>query len=567
MGIYLNPGFTSFENTVRSEIFVDKTEMLLFLNSVVSTDQRYICVSRPRRFGKSIAANMLCAYYGKPDSRELFQKCKVSQTMDWDRYLGQFDILRIVMTDFFREGREVEKSLTKLTERIVSDLDEEFPDAKYDTEDLPYSMDRFSRNSGRQIVVVIDEWDAVFRECKEDKKGQTRYLDFLRDWLKDRDYIALAYMTGILPIKKYGKHSALNMFNEYSMITPMQLAPYTGFTEEEVKNLCVEYNMDYNEISDWYDGYLVSGSIPVVMRQKQGVDMYSGQPLSIYSPLSVVRALSTGLIMNYWNKTETYEALAEYIRMNLDGLKDAVVLMMEGGSVKVDISSYQNDMTTFTCRDDVLALLINLGYLKYNLETGEVSVPNKEILDEFKISTRSEEWVDTFKAFEISAKLLEAIWSGDEEKTAELMEQAHDRTGNKTYNDEAALSYGIQYALYAAQKYYTTVQELDTGKGYADLVYLPSPKYPDKPAFLVELKYNKEESQSDSLMQNLRANSARSLLGNRKDVKTAADQIKDRNYPQILEHYAGNLLLVSINYDREAKGENFKRHSCRIEKY
>ena len=272
MGIYLNPGFTSFENTVRSEIFVDKTEMLLFLNSVVSTDQRYICVSRPRRFGKSIAANMLCAYYGKPDSRELFQKCKVSQTMDWDRYLGQFDILRI-------------------------------------------------------------------------------------------------------------------------------LAPYTGFTEEEVKNLCVEYNMDYNEISDWYDGYLVSGSIPVVMRQKQGVDMYSGQPLSIYSPLSVVRALSTGLIMNYWNKTETYEALAEYIRMNLDGLKDAVVLMMEGGSVKVDISSYQNDMTTFTCRDDVLALLINLGYLKYNLETGEVSVPNKEILDEFKISTRSEEWVDTFKAF------------------------------------------------------------------------------------------------------------------------------------------------------------------------
>ena len=192
-------------------------------------------------------------------------------------------------------------------------------------------------------------------------------------------------------------------------------------------------------------------------------------------------------------------------------------------------------------RDDVLALLIHLGYLKYNLETHEVRIPNREILDEFKVSTKSAEWVDTFKSFEISLELLDAIWAGDEEKTAELLELAHDRSANKTYNDEAALSYGIQYALYAAQKYYTTIQELDSGKGFADIAYLPSPKFPEKPALLMELKYNK-------------------------DVKTAAEQVRARNYPQALEHYKGNLLIVSVNYDKDAKGDDFKKHRCHIEK-
>ncbi len=542
MGIYLNPGFGSFETACNSKIFVDKTEMLLYLNSVVSTEQRFVSVSRPRRFGKSIAANMLCAYYGKPDSSALFKECKVSEHEGWNRYLGQFDVIRLVMTDFFKEGVALEASLKKLQALVIRDLKKAYPEVEFfDAEDMIQSMADVYSETGRGFVIVIDEWDAIFRECKEDMKGQNRYLDFLRDWLKGKDYVALAYMTGILPIKKYGKHSALNMFQEYSIIHPMQLAPYTGFTEEEVRDLCEEYHMDFSEVSDWYDGYIVSDMIPLEMREKYRNHEYNPQTISIYNPLSVVEAVSNGYILNYWNKTENYEALAENIRMNQDGLKDAVALMMDGGSIKVDISTYQNDMTTFTCRDDVLALLINLGYLKYNFETKEVSIPNKEILEEFKTSTKSEEWADTFKSFKISQKLLEAVWAEDEDTVAELMELSHDKAANKTYNDEAALSYGIQYAMYAAQKYYTTIQELDTGKGFADLVYLPSPKYPDKPALLMELKYNK-------------------------DVKTAADQVRDRNYPQILEHYEGNLLIVNVNYDKEAKGEGFKKHSCRIER-
>ena len=347
----------------------------------------------------------------------------------------------------------------------------------------------------------------------------------------------------ILPIKKYGKHSALNMFREFSVITPMQLAKYTGFTEAEVRELCRQYHVPFEDISRWYNGYTVFTDIPIEMREKYRAGEYEDKSISIYSPLSVVEAVSSGIIMNYWNKTETYEALAQYIRMDYDGLKGAVALLMDGGRVPVDITTYQNDMTSFQSRDDVFTMLIHLGYLGYDVETKEVFIPNREILDEFKTSTKSEEWSETFTAFRKSQELLQATWDCREEKVADLLEWFHDTAENKTYNSEAALSYAIQLAYYAAQKYYTTALELDTGNGYADIVYLPTPKHPNNPALLIELKYEKT-------------------------VQTAVDQIRDRNYPQRLEHYKGNLLLVCVNYESGLSGhdENFKHHSCRIEK-
>ena len=198
---------------------------------------------------------------------------------------------------------------------------------------------------------------------------------------------------------------------------------------------------------------------------------------------------------------------------------------------------------TFHSRDDVLSLLIHLGYLGYDDENDEVFIPNREILDEFRTSTKSDEWIDTFRSFEISQELLKATWNSDAERVAELLEKAHDRAGNKTYNDEAALSYAIQYAYYAGQKYYTMVPELDTGKGFADIIYLPAPKYPDLPALLVELKYDKT-------------------------AEGAISQIKSRNYPDRLEHYKGNILMVGINYDKDIPSgkPGFKHHSCVIEK-
>ena len=553
MGQFLNPGKNSYIEAVNSQIFIDKSEMIAFLNSVVKTKQKYVSVSRPRRFGKTMAADMICAYYDRDaDSRELFESLRLAGSdisysdLAWDEYLGKFDVIRIVMTDFFDSDASCNDALKEMQSIICRDIKKKYPDVDYfnDKDLIKTIADAYTEN-GRQLVLVIDEWDAVFRNGKTDKEEQTRYLDFLRNLLKDKSYIALAYMTGILPIKKYGRHSALNMFTEYSMMFPRQLARYTGFTEAEVVDLCNKYGRDYETIKAWYDGYEVSDIMPPDPNHEE-LRNTGNPPKSdryfLYSPLSVVEAIGTGVIKDYWNKTESYEALADYIIKDYDGLKEAVTLLMDGARVYVDTSTYQNDMTTFSGRDDILSLLIHLGYLGYDDNTSEVYIPNKEIYDEFKTSTKGSEWTESFKAFEISQELLEATWNKDSDKVAELMERAHDLAGNRTYNDESALSYAVQYAYYAAQRYYTTILELDTGKGYADIVFIPAPKHADKPAMVIELKYNK-------------------------DVDTALSQIKKQKYPDRLEHYKGNMLLVGINYDKDVSStdKDFKHHKCIIE--
>lgn len=553
MGQYLNPGKMSYQMAVNSDIFVDKTQMILFLNGLVNTQQRYVSVSRPRRFGKTMAADMICAYYDREaDSRELFEALKVSESdtgigkKSWDDFLGAFDVIRIVMTTFTRNKKTFDEALDAMQKLVSREIKKKYPDVDYfDDKDLIQMIEDVYAENGQQFVIVIDEWDAVFREFPSDKEGQKNYLDFLRDLFKDKSYIALAYMTGILPIKKYGKHSALNMFTEYSMMFPRQLARYTGFTEEEVSGLCKSYGRDFDTIKSWYNGYEVSDIIPPdpnYQELKATGKSPEGTRYCLYSPLSVVEAVSTGVIKDYWNKTETYEALSDYIIKDYDGLKEAVTLLMDGARIHIDTSTYQNDMTTFTGKDDVLSLLIHLGYLGYDDVAGEIYIPNKEILDEFKTSTKGSEWVESFKAFDISQELLEATWAKNCDKVAEILEKAHDLTGNKTYNDEAALSYAVQYAYYAAQKYYTTILELDSGKGYADIVFIPSPKFSDKPAMVIELKYNK-------------------------DAYTALSQIKNRNYPDRLEHYKGNILLVGIDYDKDVSSTNqeYKHHKCVIE--
>lgn len=239
MGAYLNPGKQSFQMAVNSEIFVDKTEMIRYLNSVVNTSQRFVSVSRPRRFGKTMAADMICAYYDREaDSRELFEKRKLAKSAlvksggsdnAWDGYLGQFDVIRLVMTDFMEDGESVQDMLDYLTEEVVDELRECYPDIRFGNRiKLRTVMNKIYGKTKRQFVVVIDEWDAIFRAWKEDEAGQARYLDFLRDLMKDKPYIALAYMTGILPIKKYGEHSALNMFDEYLKCSELLLSQKNG---------------------------------------------------------------------------------------------------------------------------------------------------------------------------------------------------------------------------------------------------------------------------------------------------------------------------------------------------
>ena len=549
MGIYLNPGKAAFEEAVNSEIFIDKTEMIQYINSIVRTEQKYVSVSRPRRFGKTMAVKMLCAYYGREaDSRSLFEKCRISRTdhsqsrLAWDEYLGSFDVIRLVMTEFLDHSHSVGDMLDYLSEEVISELQEAYPDVRYgERVNLRTALNKIYGSKQTQFVIIIDEWDAIFRECKEDREGQKRYLDFLRDLLKDKEYIALAYMTGILPIKKYGKHSALNMFDEYSMTQPMRLASYAGFTEEEVRALCRAYEMDYAEISDWYDGYCVSDYIPVTKRKLYRQGKYEEHRIRVYSPLSVVKAMRSGEIDNYWNETENYEALQQYVDWDFDGLKETVAILMDGGRVPIDITGYQNDMTSFHNKDDILTMFIHLGYLSYLRETKEAFIPNKEVRQVFRSSTRSRDWTVTFRALQNSQKLLEATWNLDEKAVADYLEAAHDKAGNRTYHSEAGLSYAVQLAYYAAQDLYTIIPELDTGKGYADLAFIP--KKPDIQAMLIELKYDE-------------------------NADTAISQIHRQKYPDRLALYRGNLILVGISYDRTVNHTDveFKHHSSMIEK-
>lgn len=368
MGNYLNPGIITFTEAVESDIYVDKTELLKYTNSILRTTQKYICISRPRRFGKSITANMLAAYYEcEQDSKELFSKFKISASENFEKHLNQYDTIFLNMQEFLSQTKNIGEMIELVKKSVIWDLLDKYPDFRYfDNTNLMRTMQDVYSKTKRQFVVIIDEWDCVFREYKINKEAQEKYLDFLRDLLKDKGYIALAYMTGILPIKKYGTHSALNMFDEFSMIDPGPLAEYVGFTEEEVQKLCDKYGMDMGEVKSWYDGY-----------------SFEKAP-SVYSPRSVVSCMRFGKIGNYWNQTETFEALKLYIDMNFEGLKDDVLSMIVGECVPVNTGSFANDMTTFHTEDDVLTLLIHLGYLAYDYDNKTVKIPNSEVRSEYR---------------------------------------------------------------------------------------------------------------------------------------------------------------------------------------
>ena len=348
MGIYLNPENVDFQEVLNSKIYIDKSELIQYTNSVLRTTQKYICVSRPRRFGKSMAANMLTAYYSRGcDSRGLFQGLKIATHPDFEKYLNQYNVIHLNMRDYLTESENMKELIQFVEDDLLDELQQEFSDLRMPRrKTLVKVLEQAFVQYKIPFVFIIDEWDCIFRVHKSDSASQKEYLDFLRNLLKDKSYIALAYMTGILPIKKYGEHSAINVFYEYSMTDASPIEEFTGFTEQEVRQLCEQYEMPFSETKKWYDGYCVDG-------------------VSIYNPKSVVEAMLRGKFSNYWTKTETYEALKVYIDLNQDGLRDKIVQMIAGEKVAVNPDKFQNDMTTFHSADDVLTLLVHLGYLTY----------------------------------------------------------------------------------------------------------------------------------------------------------------------------------------------------------
>lgn len=522
MGIYVNRGNGSFASARKSGIYVDKTGLIEYTNEVLETEQRYICNSRPRRFGKSMTAGMLAAYYGKGcDSRELFEGLEIAGKPSFEKYLNQYNVIHLDMAYLLVQKKSAEETVVFMQECVMDELKTIYPGilAKED-HGLPFALSKINYAVGARFVVIIDEWDAIFREAAADIGAQQDYIRLLRGLFKgeqSKDFIGLAYLTGILPVKRYNSESALNNFREFTMASPKQFSEYMGFTQQEVRELCEAYHMDFKETARWYDGYSFR-------RLKH-----------VYNPNSVVNAMLDGEYANYWSNTVSYESLKEYISMNFEGLRDMVVQMFTGARCRVDISTFQNDMTSFNSRDDVLTALIHLGYLAYDADTGEAYVPNEEVRAAFAGAVKGTDWGPVVQAIRDSDRLLKATWDKDAKLVAESIDKVHrENTSILQYNNENALSCVIALAYYSAVNEYTLIREMPSGKGYADIVFLPR-KFSGKPAMVIELKYDKT-------------------------AESAVAQIKARRYPEALKDYRGNMLLVGIRYDTGSK-----KHSCVIE--
>ncbi len=530
MGIYLNPGNEPFAVSVNTELYVDKTELIKYTNSRIGKDRPLICSSRPRRFGKTTAVTMLAAYYSKGcRSERLFAGLKIKQDESFEKHLNKYNVLLLDIQWIYGNALEEMKRdssvkiVSYIQEQVIAELRMAYSECVQDTDiSLPSVLAKINVATKEQFIIIIDEWDCLFREDKNNEKLQREYINLLRGLFKGTPagaFLKLAYITGILPIKKYGTQSALNNFREHTMVSARQMAEYIGFTETEVKALCKEYDMPFKEMQRWYDGY------------------YFDKIGHIYSPNSVVEALDSREFGNYWSGTETYESLLTYIAMDFKGLRQLIVDMLGGLRCHVDVEAFQNDITSFNSADDVITLLIHMGYLAYDYKTKEVFIPNEEVRSVFLRAIKNDGWDEVIKAVNASETLLKATLDMDERAVEQMIQEVHMQNASSlVYNNEISLSSVIVLAYYSACKDYVLIRELPAGQGFSDIVFLPK-RTSLKPALILELKWDKT-------------------------AEGALSQIKNKRYTAALKEYKGNVLLVGINYEKKSK-----KHQCRIEKF
>ncbi len=410
-------------------------------------------------------------------------------------------------------------------EKTINELRMYYPDILPDhMKSLPEALSCIHAASGKKFVIIIDEWDVLIRDMAVNQKIQEDYINFLRGLFKGTEptkYIQLAYLTGILPIKKEKTQSALNNFDEFTMLSPSVLAQYIGFTEDEVRKLSKTYHQDFEKVKRWYDGYFLNN-------------------YHVYNPRAVVSVMLKGEFKSYWSETASYEAIVPLINRNYGGLKTAIIEMLSGGTVKVNTATFTNDIVNIHNKDEVLTYMIHLGYLGYDQIRKTAFVPNEEIRQELMLAVESKAWNEMYMFERESERLLNAALDMDGAAVADQIEKIHNEYVSVVqYNNENSLSSVLSIAYLSAMQYYfKPVRELPTGRGFADFVYIPKPEYQeDYPAMVVELKWNK-------------------------NAETALQQIKERKYPQSILNYTGEILMVGINYDKGSK-----RHQCLIEKY
>ena len=551
MGNILNPADdNSFINLVKfkeSEIFVDKTEFIEKMSSKINTQNRFIAITRPRRFGKTVTAHMLSAYYSKGYAgQNIFDKLEIANKPSFAEHLNKYNVLYIDMNSIkdryisYKSDKSIyieaiDDIVDFLQYIVIRELKENKEYAEQINNDpligkksLSSALNVICKYTGEKFIFIMDEWDLIYRDYRKDNTLQEKFIEFLRGLFKSSSgqaCFALAYLTGILPIKKYNSQSALNCFDEYNMLAPGNYATYFGFTEDEVAQIVKSPNckVSHQDLKEWYEGYKIKG-------------------LDIYNPNSVCKAVSRNECISYWSGTSSNEEVVNLINMNFDGIKDDIIHLIEGSTIQFSCTTFQNDMVSIKTKDDIFSLLVCLGYLGCVDDGGDYRlayVPNKEIRTALSSIVKSQPWFNSIPIIERSQSLFEAITTLDVNKVAEIITEIHNSPNVSllTYNREESMVFClISGLMWQTEREYEVFRELQSGKGSADLIYVPK-RNMHLPILLIEFKYGQS-------------------------AEEAMNQIKEKEYFRryIDGDYPNDVLLIGINYNPKTKD-----HKCQIE--
>lgn len=537
MGTYLNSitPYTLYKSESLSPYFVDKTLMLRELFPYVSAGNRHICITRPRRFGKTIMANMISSFFQKAsDSSDVFDNLTISQMDDYRKYKNQYNVIRI---DFSKMPRNCD-SYTQYIERIeallIEDVKEAYPQVKINEADaIGDILESVFVQCGEKFIFVLDEWDFIFHRDFINEMDKEKYVAFLSNLLKDRPYVVLSYMTGILPIAKYSSGSELNMFAEFTMVNSPMFGEYFGFTDDEVDDLyrryIVECDRQHKEKSvtrkglrDWYNGY------------------YTKSGERVYNPRSVVFALQFNNLANYWTSSGPYDEIYYYIRNNISDVRDDLALMISGESVTAKIQEYAATSMNLSTRDEIYSAMVVYGFLSYL--NGKVCIPNRELMEKFdELLVKNESLGYVYRLAKESEKMLKATLAGDTLTMERILEFAHNtEVPLLSYNHETELSAIVNLVYLAARDSYRVEREDKAGTGYVDFIFYPYDTTAD--CIILELKV--DHTPDEAIAQIIDKKYALKFM-----PKLAGQKI-----------YTGRILAVGIGYWKESK-----KHSCKVE--
>ena len=517
MAYFLNSitPINQFTKTTKEKYFVDKSEIIGKMNELVGTASQYVCITRPRRFGKTINAMMLACYYSKnANFKNLFDKLEISKSLSYLQHLNKHNVIYMTLNQIPSPNCTYKEFISGYIDDLIGDLQEIFPNVQIkNTSPIYKILAQVYNQTGQGFIFIIDEWDYIFNNNLFSEGERKKFLEFLRDLLKDKPYVELAYMTGVLPIAKYSAGSALNMFKEYNILNDKKYDKYFGFTFDETKALCEKQNIvTFEELTSWYDGYKTCSG------------------LDVFNPRSVVYALSDGVCQSYWTNTGPMDEIIYYINNDIDAVKNDVIQMVSGIPLEIKLKGYGAERKELNTKNQIFSAMTVYGFLSYHNETLEI--PNKELRIKFDEALEDKSMGAISELVLKSNEMLKATLRKDTETMEKLIQEAHDiNIPIIKYNDENSLACVVTLVYLSARTKYKIVREMEAGSGRADFIFYPNDK--SKPAFILELKKNSTPEE-------------------------ALKKIKEKRYADALKDYTGQKLAVGISYDAKLKNHKIK---------